>query len=83
MAIKPMDLILRVLVEVGGESLSSRQQFLFVDNVIAVKHRARLMAGEQHRDALGDARSDEVARGGAATVMEQPMRDPGFATRVP
>jgi hypothetical protein len=43
-------------------------------NVVPLEHRARLVARHRHRDALGDARADEVADRCSAEVMRNATR---------
>jgi hypothetical protein len=68
--------------DIGGQPLPCREQFLLVHDVVAIKHRARLMAREQHRDPLRHTRADQVARGRAPTIVEEPMRDLGLAAGI-
>ena len=51
-----------------------------VDDVIAVEDGAALVPGQEHGDALGDVRADQVARGGAAAVVKEAGRHPGRLT---
>ena len=70
------------LRDVGGEPLPGRQELLFIHDVVAIKDRPRLVAGQQHGDSLGYARADQVPGGGASTIVEEPMWDLGRPTRV-
>src|SRR5439155_21016389 len=46
-------------------------------NVVAIKHRARLVAGHLHRDALRDAGVDHIPHRGAPEVVPMHPRDAG------
>ena len=48
-----------------------------MDNVVAVENGAALVPGQEHGDPLGDVRADQVAGGGAATIVEEAGRHPG------
>ena len=63
------------LPDVRGQSLPGREQFLFIDDVVTIKHGARLVTGEQHRHTFWHPRSNEIPRRRATAVMEQTMRD--------
>ena len=54
---------------------AGREEFLLGDEVISIEHGPRFVAGEQHGDPFGHARADQIARGRAATVVQEPMRD--------
>ena len=62
---------------IGGQLIPGREQFLLVDDVVAVEDGAGLVPGEEHGDAFGDAGADQVARGGAPAVVEEAGRHPG------
>ena len=53
------------------------EQFLLVDDVVAVEDGAALVAGQEHGDPLGDAGADQVAGGGAAAIVEEAGRHAG------
>ena len=44
---------LRLLREIGDELVPGVEQFLLVDNVVAVEDGAALVPGQEHGDALG------------------------------
>ena len=67
---------LRLLRQIGDQLVAGLEQFLLVDNVIAVEDGAALVPGQEHGDALGDVRADQVARGSAATIVEEAGRHP-------
>ena len=69
-----------VLRQILHELVASVEQFLFVDDVVAVEDGAGLMAGQEHGDALGDAGADQVAGGGAAAIVEEAGRYAGRLT---
>ena len=56
------------------------EQFLFVDDVVAVEDGAALVPGQEHGDPLGDAGADQVAGGGAAAIVEEADRHPSRLT---
>ena len=56
------------------------EQFLIVDDVVAVEDGAALVAGQEHGDPLGDAGADQVAGGGAAAIVEEAGRHAGRLT---
>ena len=62
---------LRLLRQIGDELVPGLEQFLLVDDVVAVEDGAALVPGQEHGDPLGDVRADEVARGGAVAVVEE------------
>ena len=75
---------LRLLREIGDELVPGVEQFLLVDNVVAVEDGAALVPGQEHGDPLGDTGADQVARGGAAAVVKEAGRYPGrLAGRAP
>ena len=49
----------------------------FDDDVVALEHGARLVSGELHRDALGDAAPDHVPDGRSAQVVWNSSWAPG------
>ena len=65
------------LRQIGDELVAGVEQFLLVDNVVAVEDGTALVPGQEHGDALGDVRADQVARGGAAAVVKEAGRHPG------
>ena len=67
----------RRLCQIGGQLIAGREQFLLVDDVVAVEDGAGLVPGEEHGDAFGDAGADQVAGGGAPAVVEEAGRHPG------
>ena len=67
----------RPLRQILDELVPGVEQFLLINNVVAVEDGAALVSGQKHGDALGDAGADQVARGGAATVVEEAGRHPG------
>ena len=71
---------LRLLREILDELVPGVEQFLLVNNVVAVEDGAALVPGQEHGDALGDVRADQVARGSAATIVEEAGRHPGRLT---
>ena len=68
-----------VLRQRGDQLGASVEQFLLVDDVVAVEAGAGLVAGQEHGDALGDTGADEVAGGGAAAIVEEAGR---YASRL-
>ena len=59
-----------VLRQIGDQLVASVEQFLLVDDVVAVEDGAGLVAGQEHGDALGDTGTDEVR----AAVQRQSWR---------
>ena len=57
---------LRLLRQIGDELVPGVEQFLLVDDVVAVEDGAALVPGQEHGDALGDVRTDQVAGGRCA-----------------
>ena len=53
-----------------GDALGGVEQFLLVDDVVAVEDGAALMAGQAQGDPLGDAGADQGAGGGAPAIVE-------------
>ena len=75
---------LHLLRQIGDELVPGVEQFLLVDDVVAVEDGAALVPGQEHGDPLGDVRADEVARGGAAAVVKEAGRHPsGLAGGAP
>ena len=68
-----------VLRQIGDQLVAGLEQFLLVDDVVAVEDGAGLVAGQEHGDALGDAGADQVAGGGAAAIVEEAGR---YASRL-
>src|ERR1017187_983703 len=66
----------------GSQPFPRREQLLFVDDVVPIEHGPRLVAGEQHGDPLRYARTDQVPRRAASTIVEKPMRDLRLPTGV-
>ena len=66
-----------VLRQIGDQLVPGLEQFLLVDDVVAVEDGAALVAGQEHGDPLGDAGADQVAGGGAAAIVEEAGRHPG------
>ena len=67
---------LRLLREILDELVPGVEQFLLVNNVVAVEDGAALVPGQEHGDPLGDIRADQVAGGGAPTIVEEASRHP-------
>src|ERR1051325_6712117 len=67
----------RQRVDVHRRLLSGHAEIVLADDVVAVEHAARDVAGDGHGDALGHARAHHVPRGGAAEVVEELVRDAG------
>ena len=72
---------LRLLREIGDQLVPGVEQFLLVDDVVAVEDGAALVPGQEHGDALGDVRADQVAGGGAPAIVEEAGGHPGRLTR--
>ena len=68
---------LRLLRQIGDQLVAGLEQFLLINNVVAVEDGAALVSGQEHGNPLGDAGADQVAGGGAATVVEEAGRHPG------
>ena len=68
---------LRLLREILDELVPGVEQFLLINNVVAVEDGAALVAGQEHGDPLGDIRADQVAGGGAPAIVEEAGRHPG------
>ena len=71
---------LRVLRQILDELVAGVEEFLLVDDVVAVEDGAGLVAGQEHGDALGDAGADQVAGGGAPAIVEEAGRHAGRLT---
>ena len=63
-----------------GDALGGVEQFLLVDDVVAVEDGAALMAGQAQGDPLGDAGADQGAGGGAPAIVEAAGRHAGRLT---
>ena len=75
---------LRLLRQILDELVPGVEQFLLVDDVIAVEDGAALVPGQEHGDPFGDVRTDQVAGGGAAAIVEEAGRHPsGLAGGAP
>ena len=68
---------LRLLREIGDELVPGVEQFLLVDDIVAVEDGAALVPGQEHGDPLGDVRADQVAGGGAPAIVEEEGRHVG------
>ena len=68
------------LRQIGDELVAGVEQFLLVDNVVAVEDGTALVPGQEHGDPLGDVCADQVAGGGAAAVVKEASRHPGRLT---
>ena len=71
---------LRLLREIGDQLVPGVEQFLFVNDVVAVEDGPALVPGQEHGDPLGDAGADQVAGGGAAAIVEEAGRHAGRLT---
>ena len=69
--------LLRLLRQIGHQLVSGVEQFLLMNNVVAVEDGAALVPGQEHGDAFGDVRADQVAGGGAPAIVEEAGRHPG------
>ena len=69
-----------MLCQIGDQLVPGLEQFLLVDDVVAVEDGAALVAGQEHGDPFGDAGADQVAGGGAAAIVEEAGRHPGRLT---
>ena len=73
-----------LLCQIGYELVAGVEQFLLVDDVVAVEDGPALVAGQEHSDPFGDVRTDQVAGGGAAAIVEEAGRHPsGLAGGAP
>ena len=68
---------LRLLRQIGDQLVSGVEQFLLINNVVAVEDGAALVPGQEHSEAFGDVRADQVAGGGAPAIVEEAGRHPG------
>ena len=68
---------LRLLRQIGDQLVPGVEQFLLVDDVVAVEDGTALVPGQEHGDPFGDVRADQVPRGGAAAIVEEAGRHPG------
>ena len=73
---------LGVSFQVGRQALAGREEFLLIDDVVPIKHGPRFVAGQQHGDPFGDARPNQVTRGGPSAIVQEAVRDVGLPTRV-
>ena len=71
---------LRLLRQIRNELVPGVEQFLLVDDVVAVEDGAALVPGQERGDPLGDAGADQVAGGGAAAIVEEAGRHAGRLT---
>ena len=60
---------LRLLRQIGDQLVPGVEQFLLVNNVVAVEDGAALVPGQEHGDPFGDVRADQVAGGGPPTIV--------------
>ncbi len=70
----------RLLRQIGDQLVPGVEQFLLIDDVVAVEDGAALVSGQEHGDPLGDAGADQVARGGAPAIVEEAGRHPSRLT---
>ena len=68
---------LRLLREILDELVPGVEQFLLMNNVVAVEDGPALVPGQEHGNPLGDAGADQVAGGGAPAIVEEAGRHPG------
>ncbi len=68
---------LRPLREILDQLVTGVEQFLLIDDVVAVEDGTALVPGQEHGDALGDTGADQVAGGGAPAIVEEASRHPG------
>ena len=61
----------RLLRQIRDELVPGVEQFLLVDEVVAVEDGAALVPDQEHGDALGHAGAGQVAGGGAAAIVEE------------
>jgi hypothetical protein len=66
----------RQRVHVHRGLLSRHAEVILADDVVAVEHATRQVAGYGHGHSLGDTRAHLVPGRGAAQVVEQPVGDP-------
>src|SRR5688572_12807805 len=67
----------------GVQLLRGFNEIAFADDVVALEHRARLVAGQLHRDAFGDAGAHEIPNGRASKVVRNATRSSSFLACVP
>ena len=67
---------LRLLRQIGDQLVPGVEQFLLVDDVVAVEDGTALVPGQEHGDPFGDVRADQVPRGGAPAIVEEAGRHP-------
>ena len=67
---------LRLLRQIGDQLVAGVEQFLLVNNVVAVEDGAALVPGQEHGNPFGDVRADQVAGGGAPAIVEEAGRYP-------
>ena len=68
---------LRLLRQIGDQLVAGVEQFLLVDNVVAVEDGTALVPGQEHGDPLWDVCADQVTGGGAPAIVEEAGRHPG------
>ena len=68
---------LRLLRQILDQLVPGVEQFLLVDDVVAVEDGTALVPGQEHGDPFGDVRADQVAGGGAPAIVEEAGRHPG------
>ena len=66
----------RRLRQIGDQPVAGVEEFLLVDDVVAVEDGAARVAGQEHGDPFGDVRADQVAGGGAAAIVEEAVGTP-------
>ncbi len=71
---------LRPLRQILDQLVTGVEQFLLIDDVVAVEDGAAPVPGQEHGDALWDAGADQVAGGCAAAVVKEAGRHPGRLT---
>ena len=62
------------LRQIGDQLVPGVEQFLLVDDVVAIEDGAALVPGQEHGDAFGDVRTDQITGGGAPAIMEEAGR---------
>ena len=67
---------LRLLRQIGDQLVPGVEQFLLVDDVVAVEDGTALVPGQEHGDPFGDVRAHQVAGGGAPAIVEEAGRHP-------
>ena len=55
----------------GSRVVPGVEQFLLVDDVVAVENGAALVAGQEHGDPLGHAGADQVAGGRTSAIVRR------------